>query len=98
MKVQEEPPEPAHVHTIIADMAFESVRSEIQDVQDNYYDLIELSDFGIWTWLSFGAIFQLLCLAYLPPRVAALPPPHNTLQLAPKGSTHMFSRMGRRSA
>ena len=55
-------------------MALESVRSAIHDIQENYHDLIETSDFGIITWLSFGAIFQLLCLAYLPPRVAALPP------------------------
>ncbi|KAF1961551.1 hypothetical protein CC80DRAFT_488794 [Byssothecium circinans] len=52
-------------------MGFSSVRSAIQDLQDNYYDLIETRDFGILTWLSFGAIFQLLSLAYLPARVAA---------------------------
>lgn len=50
------------------------VRKAIREIHDQFYDLLEKSDFSIITFLAFGAAFQLLSNIYLPPRVSALLP------------------------
>lgn len=55
-------------------MAFERIKKEAQDLYDQFYDILEKTDFSIPTFLAFGAVFQLLSLAYLPSRISALPP------------------------
>jgi hypothetical protein len=47
-----------------------NVRLQINEFQDKYHNVIEPQDCGILTWLSFGAILQLLLLAGLPLRAA----------------------------
>jgi hypothetical protein len=47
-------------------MVFGRIRREIDDLYDQFYDIIEKSDFSIPTFLAFGAVFQLLSIAYLP--------------------------------
>lgn len=55
-------------------MVFQRIRQEVQDFYDQFYDILEKSDFSIPTFLAFGAALQLLFFAYLPPRVATLIP------------------------
>ena len=52
-------------------MAFQTLKKEVKDFYDQFYDILEKSDFSIPTFLAFGAVLQLLCLAYLPSCLSA---------------------------
>ena len=47
-------------------MAFQILRKEVKEFYDQFYDILEKSDFSIPTFLAFGAALQLLSLVYLP--------------------------------
>lgn len=55
-------------------MPFVHIRREIEKVYDQFYDILEKSDFSIPTFLAFGAVLQLIGIAYLPSRLSTLPP------------------------
>jgi hypothetical protein len=55
-------------------MVFQRIRQEAIDFYDQFYDILEKTDFSIPTFLAFGAVFQLLCTAYLPARISAALP------------------------
>ncbi|TVY12661.1 Monooxygenase [Lachnellula arida] len=52
-------------------MAFQTLRKEAKEIYDQFYDILEKTDFSIPTFLAFGAALQLLSLAYLPRRLSA---------------------------
>jgi len=54
-------------------MVLQQLRQSVKEIHDQFYDILEKSDFSIPTFLSFGAALQLLFFAFLPPRVASLP-------------------------
>ncbi|KAF2196655.1 hypothetical protein GQ43DRAFT_476125 [Delitschia confertaspora ATCC 74209] len=47
-------------------MALEFLFSRFGEIHDQFYDLLELSDFSIPTWLALGAGLQQLSTSYLP--------------------------------
>ncbi|TVY86774.1 Monooxygenase [Lachnellula willkommii] len=51
-------------------MAFQTLRKETKEIYDQFYDILEKTDFSILTFLAFGAALQLLSLAYLPRRLS----------------------------
>ncbi|KAF2006388.1 hypothetical protein P154DRAFT_518008 [Amniculicola lignicola CBS 123094] len=55
-------------------MSFHYVRNKLHEFHQQWYDLIEKSDFSITTFLAFGAVLQLLSFTLLPPRVSLLVP------------------------
>ena len=50
------------------------IRKLVAEFYDQYYDIIELSDFSIPTFLALGAVFQLVTLAFCGPRIGAILP------------------------
>lgn len=50
------------------------IRKVFTDFYDQYYDIIELSDFSIPTFFALGAVFQLTALAFCGPRIGAILP------------------------
>lgn len=55
-------------------MAFQNFKKEAIDIYEQFYDILEKSDFSIATFLAFGAALQLLSFKYLPPALStALP-------------------------
>lgn len=50
------------------------IRQSINDLYDQYYDIIELSDFSIPTFLALGGVVQLIALASCGPRIGAILP------------------------
>ncbi|CAG8981025.1 hypothetical protein HYALB_00013284 [Hymenoscyphus albidus] len=55
-------------------MAFRTIQREAIEIYEQFYDILEKSDFSIPTFLAFGAALQLLSYAYLPPRLSAALP------------------------
>jgi hypothetical protein len=51
-------------------MVLQRLRQKIDDLYDQFYDILEKTDFSIPTFLAFGAVFQLLSIAYLPPTLS----------------------------
>ena len=50
------------------------VQQTIKDYHDQYYDIVELSDFSIPTFFAIGGIFQLAALALCGLRIGAIIP------------------------
>jgi hypothetical protein len=55
-------------------MVFQRIKNEAQCLYEQFYDILEKTDFSIPTFLAFGGVFQLLSLAYLPSHISALLP------------------------
>ncbi|CAI6336691.1 unnamed protein product [Periconia digitata] len=53
---------------------FDFLVNRPSEIFAQYHDLIEHSDFSLPTWLSLGALFQVIMSFWLPPRVSALLP------------------------
>lgn len=47
-------------------MVFQIIRTALIELYDQFFDIIEHSDFSIPTWLAFGAALQVLSGLYLP--------------------------------
>ena len=55
-------------------MVVQRIKKEAQDLYEQFYDILEKTDFSIPTFLAFGGVFQLLSLAYLPSHISVLLP------------------------
>jgi hypothetical protein len=55
-------------------MVFQRIKKEAQFLYEQFYDILEKTDFSIPTFLAFGGVLQLLSFAYLPSRISALLP------------------------
>jgi len=55
-------------------MVFQRIKREAQFLYEQFYDILEKTDFSIPTFLAFGGVLQLLSFAYLPSRIRALLP------------------------